>query len=140
VSDGEIEVRGLREFRTKLRALDRKLPRGLRVAGNQAADIVVRHAKPKVPIGPGNKGHAMSSIRASSTQSAARVSGGGKRFPYYPWLDFGGRVGRNRSVHRPFIQKGRYIWAAFADNRVQVRDELDDALRHVAREAGLNPR
>lgn len=135
-----IEVHGLREFRRNLRQMDRGLPKGLRVAGNKAAALVVAKAKPKVPTGPAKGGHARDSIRASSTQSAARVAGGGARFPYYPWLDFGGRVGRNRSVHRNFIRSGRYIWAAFAQNRDEVERQLLAALKDVAEGAGVRVR
>jgi hypothetical protein len=135
-----IEVHGLKEFRRNLRQMDRGLPKGLRVAGNKAAALVVAGAKPLVPLGPARGGHARDSIRAASTQSSARVKGGGSRFPYYPWLDFGGRVGRNRSVHRRFIHSGRYIWAAFARDRHKVERELLDALEGVARDAGVRVR
>lgn len=132
-----IRVEGLREFSRALKRVDNEAPKQLRLAGNRAAQIVVDEAKPRVPIGPGVKGHAVSSIKASSTRTAARVSGGGKRFPYYPWLDFGGRVGPKRSVKRPFLKEGRYIWAAFADKRDEIEDVLQDAIVDVARNVGL---
>lgn len=135
-----IRIRGLREFRSNLRRLDRNAPKGLRLAGNKAASLVVEEARPRVPIGPGKGGHAKSSLRAASTQSAARVRGGGKRFPYYPWLDFGGRVGPKKSIKRPFHKDGRYIWRAFADNRARVQHELRDALVAVARSSGVEAR
>lgn len=135
-----VEVHGLREFRRDLRQMDRNLPKGLRTAGNRAADLVVAVAKPRVPLGPAAGGHARDSIRAASTQSAARVRGGGKRFSYYPWLDFGGKVGRNDTAHRPFLKDGRYIWRAFADHRRDVEDRLMVALREVADDAGIRVR
>ena len=134
---GEIKIHGLREFNRGLRRIDNNAPKGLRLAGNQAADIVVREAKPRVPSGPAKGGYALSSVRAASTRTAARVSGGSKRFPYYAWLDFGGRVGRNNSVRRPFIKKGRYIWPAFVDNRGAVQDKMHDELVNVAQSAGI---
>ena len=94
-----IKVDGLREFQRTLRALDAGLPRTLRLAHNEAAKIVVDWAQPRVPA---RTGKARASVRATSSQREARVTGGGKRVPYYPWLDFGGRVGRNRTVQRPF--------------------------------------
>ncbi|MFR9804616.1 hypothetical protein ACL02T_20370 [Pseudonocardia sp. RS010] len=132
-----IRVEGLREFSRSLRRMDADLPKGLREAGNAAAKIVVNAAKPKVPTGPGKGGHAKSSIKAASTRTAARVQGGGKRFPYYPWLDFGGRVGRKRSIRRPFLREGRYIWAAYAANDERIQEELVDQLKKVAQNAGL---
>lgn len=132
-----IRIHGLREFNRNLRRLDSNLPKGLRLAGNRAANIVVAEARPRVPK---RTGRAAASVRAASTRTSARVRGGGARVPYYPWLDFGGRVGRNRSVSRPFLQEGRYIWAAFADQRAQVQAELHDALVDVARGAGVGVR
>lgn len=132
-----IHVSGLREFNRGLRRLDSEAPKGLRIAGNKAAQIVVDEAKPRVPLGPGKGGHAKTSIKAASTRTAARVSAGGRRFPYYPWLDFGGRVGRRNSVRRPFLREGRYIWRAFADRREDVQKTLKDELVAVARGAGL---
>lgn len=134
---GEIRIEGLKEFRAKLRALDKGAPKQLRVAGNAAAGIVVDAARPTVPI---LKGRAKASIRAASTQSAARVRGGGARAPYLPWLEFGGRVGRRKSVKRARVKEGRYIWPGFIRRREAVRDELRDALERAARQAGLDPR
>lgn len=127
-----IKVEGLREFNRGLRALNADAPKGLRLAGNEAARIVVAAAKPRVPIGPGKGGHAASSLKAASTRTAARVSAGGKKYPYYPWLDFGGRVGPAKSVRRPFLKQGRYIWAAFDDHRAEVEQTLRDQLAKVA--------
>lgn len=128
-----IKVTGLREFKAGLRELDSKAPRGLRLAGNKAADVIVAAAKPRVPV---RTGRAAGSIRAASTQTGARVSGGSSAVPYYGWLDFGGRVGRKRSVHRTFLKTGRYIWRAFADHRNEVQDILQRELTKLAEENG----
>lgn len=142
MAEGErIRVEGLREFRTKLRELDRTLPKGLRVVGNEAAKIVVDDAKPRVPLGPALGGHAVDSIRALSTQSSSRVAEGGARYPYMPWLDFGGTIHpRGQEKHREHIKHGRFIWAAFAENREAVIEKLDDELRKLARDSGLDLR
>lgn len=129
-----IRVQGLREFQRSLRQMDSALPRGLRLAGNRAAQIVVDEAKPRVPR---RSGKAAGSIKVASTAKAVRVSAGSKRVPYYPWLDFGGRVGPEGSVRRPFLKQGRYLWKAYADNDQRVQDELGLALADVARSAGL---
>lgn len=129
-----IEIVGLREFNRSLRQLDKNLPKGLRLAGNAAANIVVDEAKPRVPR---RSGKAAGSVKAASTRTAARVSGGGPKVPYYPWLDFGGRVGRRHQTKRPFIKEGRYIWAAFADRKPEVQQTLHQELAALARSAGL---
>lgn len=133
----EVRIEGLKEFRSSLRKLDSKAPKGLRLAGNKAAGIVVDTAQPTVPV---LKGKAKASIRAASTQSAARVRGGGARVPYFGWLEFGGRVGRSWAVKRARIKEGRYIWPGYLRRREEVRNELRDALVRVAREAGLEVR
>lgn len=129
-----IRIEGLRELNRNLRRMDRDLPKGLRLAGNKAAQIVVDAARPRVPS---KTGKAKRSIKVASTRTATRVSAGGNRAPYYPWLDFGGRVGRHRSVQRPFLKTGRYIWKAFADHRAQVEQTLREELERVAHGAGV---
>lgn len=135
-----VEIEGLRELRLGLRGMDKKLPREIRKAGNKAVDVVVRTARPRVPIGPGRGGHAASSIKAASTQSFVGVAEGGKRYPYMPLLDFGGTWNRHTGHpnYRLFIRKGRYIWRSFADHRQQVLDGYQDAVAEAARGAGLD--
>lgn len=129
-----IKVEGLAEFSRNLKALDRELPKALRVAFNGAADIVVKDARPRVPT---KTGKAKASIKARSTQTAARVVAGSKAAPYYPWLDFGGRTGRKRSIHRPFLAKGRYIYNAYFTNQKRFADLVESSLLDAARQAGV---
>lgn len=133
-----ITIAGLREFNRSLRRVDSELPKGLKAAGNAAAQIVVGAARPLVPLGPARGGHARDSIKVASTRTAARVSAGGKRWPYYAWLDFGGRVGPGKSVQRPFLKSGRYIWKAFDDHREEIQGVLQRELADLARRAGLD--
>jgi hypothetical protein len=130
-----IKIEGLREFRAGLKRMDKDLPKGIRLALNSVVDIVVDDARPRVPRVTGK---AANSLKSQSTQSAARIKAGGSRAPYFPWLDFGGRTGRNKSVDRPFYKKGRYVWLSFADKRTEVTHALDGALADVARGAGLD--
>lgn len=132
-----IRVEGLKLLSRRLRKLDKNLPRELRAVGNDAAKIIIAEAKPRVPVGPPAGGHAKSSLKASSTRTQARVSAGGKRYPYYPWLDFGGSVGRNRSVSRPFFKSGRFIWKAYERRHEQIEQRLRDGFLKVARTAGI---
>jgi hypothetical protein len=129
-----LRIEGLREFQRNLKALDRELPKALRMAFNEAADIIVRDAKPRVAR---RSGRAQGSVKARSTQTMARVSAGGARAPYYPWLDFGGAVGRRNSVRRPFLPRGRYIYAAYDRRRGEFVEGMQDALLTVARRAGV---
>jgi hypothetical protein len=129
-----IKVEGLNEFVRNLKKMDRELPKGVRRAFNEAADIVVEDAVPYVPK---RSGRAAASLRARSTQKLARVAGGGNRAPHYPWLDFGGRVGRNRSVEREFIKSGRYIYPSLARNQKRFEEVATKALIDVVQRAGI---
>jgi hypothetical protein len=131
-----IRIDGLREFSRDLKRLDAGLPKALRMALNESADLVIGDARPKVPT---RSGRARKSMRAASTRTAVRVRAGGKRAPHYPWLDFGGRVGRRRSVARPFFKDGRYLYQSYFDLRVRgvFQETLQDALLDVARQAGV---
>lgn len=131
-----IKIEGLRKFSRDLKTLDKELPKALRLALNEAAGVIVSDAKPRIPS---RSGKARRSVVAQSTRTESRVSGGGNRAPYYPWLDFGGRVGRGRSVRRPFLKEGRYIYRAYFD--AAVRDEfvqvMEKSLIKVADSAGI---
>lgn len=129
-----IKITGLAEFRRELRRMDRALPKTLRLALNQASDLVIDTALPRVPR---VTGRAAASLKARSTQTSARVAGGSARAPYYPWLDFGGRVGRKRSVHRAFYKHGRYLYKAYDEKRDEIAEILQRAIVDLATEAGL---
>ena len=131
-----IEVEGLKEFIKAVKQTDRDLGKAIRLAFNEAADMVVSRARPTVPQ---RRGRAAKSIKASSTQKMARVSGGGGSAPYYPWLDFGGRVGRNRSVSRR-VTDGRYIYPVYRRLRDSgaFQDVMMRELKTVAGRAGLD--
>lgn len=135
-----IRVDGLKQLVKQIKAIDATVPKAIRVAGNEAAAEVVKDAQSRVPLGPGKGGHAKSSVKAASTQTAVRVKEGGSRYPYMPWLDFGGRVGRNRSVSRPFQRTGRYIWRAYADHKGEIADKYEDALKGVLVDNGWDVR
>lgn len=132
-----VRVQGLNEFRKAVKQIDKELPKALRLAFNAAADELVADTQRRVRK---RSGRAARSVRAKSTQTKARVSAGGNRAPYYPWLDFGGRVGRRNSVRRPYIgREGRYLYRSYFTMKRggKIQDRLDDELRKVVRQSGL---
>ena len=129
-----VKVEGLAEFNRNLRKLSADLPKVLRIAHNEAAQLIVNYAQPRVPR---KTGRAAGTLKARSTRTESRVSGGSKRASYYGWLDFGGRVGPKRSVHRPFIKQGRYLYPALGANYDKFVALLEDKLIEVARQAGV---
>lgn len=129
-----VHVEGLREFVRGVKSMDKAHGKAVRLALNDAANVIVDEARPRVAK---RSGRAAGTVKARSTQTAARVVGGGNRAPYYPWLDFGGAVGRKHSVKRPFFKDGRYIYAAYGDNKGAFIDKMVERLVEVAQSAGV---
>ena len=136
MSETAIRIEGLAEFVRNLRKLDRELPKALRIAMNQAAQLVVDDASPHVPT---RSGRAVRSIKTVSTPTSVRVKAGGARAPYFPWLDYGGRVGRRKATRRAFLKEGRYLYPAYFRKRDsgQIQAILNRALLDVAAQAGV---
>lgn len=133
----QVEIRGLREFRAQLRALNGNTDEAGREASRKAAELVIEHARPRIPTGPARNGHVKDTLRAVDAGKRSYVRAGGASHPYYPWLDFGGRVGIRASVRRAYIKEGRYIFPAYSAVFPRIKAVLDDELREAAHGAGL---
>lgn len=130
-----IQIEGLAQLNRALRRLDTEAPKGLRLAHNEAANIVVDAARPMMPR---VSGRAQASVKARSTRTATRVSAGSSRAAYVPWLDYGGegRI-KGRPSKREFKKGGRYVYPAFHANRGKVEQVLERSLLKVVSDAGL---
>jgi hypothetical protein len=131
----KIQVDGLKDLQKRLKAVDKTAPVALRIALNSVADIVIKHGRPLVPK---RTGAAQKSWKARSTRTESRVSYGGPRAPYMPWLDWGGRVGRRKRTVRPFLKDGRYLYPTVKKHKTEIQRVADDGLADVARDAGLD--
>lgn len=135
MQDLKVEIGGLAQLSRALKAVDSEAPKQLRLAQNEAADLLVSHTRPKIPT---LSGAAARSLVARSTRTSARVAVGGKKAPYYPWLDFGGQ-GRiaGRPSPRDFIKEGRYLYPTLRQIRPQIEKQLQESISAVIRGAGL---
>jgi len=129
-----IHVTGIIEYKKALHDVDKKLGTELRKGLNEVAEVVVAAAQPKVPY---LTGAARDSMKAGSSQVAAQIKVGGPKAPHYQWLDFGGAVGRNKSVVRPFIKRGRYVYPTADEKHDALVGKLEDVLADVTRKAGF---
>lgn len=129
-----IKIEGLAAFSRGLRKVDKDLPKVLRVANNEGAEIVAALTRRMMVK---RSGRAAKSVKTKSTRTEARVTEGSKSAPYVAWLDFGGHVGRRHSVSRPFVKVGRYLYPAWERKRPEVLTGLEKALRQAFRQAGL---
>lgn len=134
MDDGKIEVTGIPDLQKALRQIDRDLPKELAAGLAEAAQIVLAEARPGVPV---RSGRAAASMKVRKGQRAASLAVGGTKAPYYPWLDWGGKVGRNDSIRRPFIPQGRYIYPALKRKDQEVRAKVDEVLERLALRAGF---
>lgn len=135
MDDGKIVVVGIPDLQKALKQIDRDLPKELAAGLAEASQIVLDAAKPKVPRG--KTGRAQDSMKVRKQQRGAALAVGGSKAPYFPWLDFGGKVGRNKSVKRPFIPEGRYIYPTLKEKRPQVAAKVDEVLERLATAAGF---
>ena len=135
MQDLKIEVGGLAQLSRALKAVDNDAPKQLRLGLNESAGLLVDRTGPKIPT---VSGAAKRSLVARSTRTSARVAVGGKKAPYFPWLDFGGQ-GRiaGRPAARPFIKEGRYVYPTLRQIRPDIEQLLQQAITTVIRNAGL---
>lgn len=137
-----IQVRNMREVTAALRRSAEDGQKNLARYLLPIAQMVAREAASMVPR---DSGAAAASLSASATHTGARVSFGGSTAPYYPWLDFGGTVGRGHkrgvpwsgSVGRPFIVGGRYVYPTIEANRDEIEQAALDAILRAAIDAQL---
>jgi hypothetical protein len=133
--ESRIEIRGLAALARGLKQIDAEAPKRLRLGLNAAAQLLVDRTRPEIPT---VTGAARASLKARSTRTAARVGVGGKRAPYYPWLDFGGQ-GRiaGRPAPRPFITEGRYVYPTLSRIRPEIEKLLLEQISTLVSDAGL---
>lgn len=120
-----------------LKEVDANAPKGMRLALNRVATALVEKVRPQFPRLTGSAGK---SVKAASTRTAARVRMGGSNAPHAPWLDFGGSVGRNKSIKRTFIKGGRYLYPTLERMQPEIETMIQQELDNVAEGAGLEVR
>lgn len=135
MTDVKVEIHGLRELAGAFKKVDSTLPKQMRIQFLGVAKQVVADARQDVPS---RSGTAAGSIVPRAGQAGAGIAEGGSRAEYAPWLDFGGKVGRKHSVSRPFIRTGRFIYPAIEQNRREILEAADLAVKLVSEQAGFN--
>lgn len=118
-----------KQLRRDLKTFTDGLDGALKKANREAAEMVANAAKPKVPV---RSGRAAASVRASATGKSAIVRAGNAATPYFPWLDFGGAVGRSKATVRPFLRGGRYLYPALEEKRHEVLSRYADEVARLA--------
>lgn len=130
-----IEVSGVKEIQGALSRAPAEIRRQMQLALDLGADMVLDDARRLVPRGP--SGAARASLGVDSGSGTAEVFGGGRRAPYYLWLEFGGSVGRRHATQRRRESGGRYIPPSFGRNKRRIVELMEEALADAARASGL---
>lgn len=135
----EIAVGGLAEFGRRLDTAEQASARQMDLLVDRTAHLARDEARRRVPRGP--SGAARASLRVVEGVGTAQLVGGGRRAPYYGWLDFGGFAGRSRpgrrGARRPYRRGGRYIFPALVDRWRATQDDAERALDTAMTDAGL---
>ena len=130
-------VTGDKEFQKRLRGAARAFPEESKDIALDVAEMVALFARRKVPLGPARNGHVRNSLEGKVRRGTPVVDGGGPGFPYYGWLEFGGRVGIDRSVFRSREPDGRYIYPTVFQRRAQAEEIMADGLAQLMRRHGI---
>lgn len=135
MDEARIEVKGIKELQKSLRDIDKTLPKELAAGLAEAAQIVLSAAQPKVPY---LTGAAQGSMKVRKSQRSASIAVGGTKAPYFPWLDFGGRVGPTKETRRPFLHEGRFIYPTLREKRGEVNAKIDEVMKRLAAQNGFD--
>lgn len=85
-----LRVEGLAQFQAELRRVNRDLPRVLRLAHLDAAELVAEEARGRARARGGVAAKTAPSIKAAGEQRRAKITLGGARFPFALGAEFGG--------------------------------------------------
>jgi hypothetical protein len=169
VVDGTVQVTGIPELMRALREMEPDTYKELRASLKQVADHVVGKAQQRMPFGPPSLHAMQSALKPSATSQGARITfpagGADSRddpLGYYPWLDFGGTVGRGRvsagftidkrgrahsshqvasregGVIRPVVKGGRFLYPAIAESGPEIEKDVYAAVERAAHHNNLD--
>lgn len=129
-----IRVEGLRDLQAALKAIDGEAQKQLRLVLNDAAGVVVRGAQRRAPV---KTGAYRNTIKVASSQREARVKAGSAKVAYAGFIDYGGSVGRHKSVKRPFIKTGRVVYPAYYAQQPNILAMMNAGLARLITNSGL---
>lgn len=132
--DPELKVSGLRDLQASLAAAARDTNAAMVDAIGDSMKGVVARARPLIPS---LSGRARASVQVDRGPHGATITAGGPRVLYFGWLDYGGRVGIKKSVSRPFLPDGRYLWPAFTRQYDDLVDNVSTGVFRVIEQDGL---
>lgn len=129
-----IQVKGLKELQAALRAIDSELPKKLREANLEAAEVIASKARGRAAGGPGAAPLTAPSIKAAAEQRRAKVSLGGPQFPFAMGVEFGGRGRSTTQQFQPHLGKtGYFVYPTVRDTRDEFMEIHERAIAELTR-------
>ena len=122
-----IQVDGLKELRRDLKKLGKEAQKELRVALKAGAEMAVPAAQ---SLAPKRSWELAGSIKSGTSGAKAFI---GSKLPYAAVHQWGGRVGRNKSVQ---IQPKHYLTKAVEETAPRIMDHIEDEIGNLARRLG----
>jgi hypothetical protein len=130
-----IDVVGLRDLQRELRALDKTMPRELRKANIEAAEVVAQATRQSFSSRPGVAPKVAASVKALGQQRNASVRIGGPKYPYA----MGSNFGSIRFKQFPAVKHPDYsLYTSIRSERKEVLDTYDEALKRLTKKAFPN--
>jgi hypothetical protein len=130
-----VDIQGLDQFIQALDKFGADLPRMSHVAATRYADLLLLKTLPSIPK---VTGRARSSLEVLTSGEDVTLAAGGTKAPYYAWLAFGGRAGRNHSVFREVTNEDRYVYPAMRKYRSELDQVVQNTFVTFAEDAGLD--
>lgn len=88
---------------------------------------------------PHRSGRLAASIKPASTQTTGQVAySSPTRVPYAGWIEFGGAVGKDNRIRRPYVRQGRFLFPSAEDEREPILRTLARSLDDLIHRAGLD--
>lgn len=134
MGDQRVVVTGLRDLNKALKAANAEASDEMKAVLKGIAEGVVTDVRSRVPH---RTGKAASSYRPRGGVKGASIAWAGPKAAYAPWIEFGGAVGKGKSVKRPFIKGGRYLYPAINDNMADIEAKVADAIDDITSRYGF---
>ncbi len=132
MAETRIDVVGQRDLQRELRALDATLPRELRKANLEAAEVVAEATRQSFASRPGVAPKVAPSVKALAQQRNASVRIGGAKYPYA----MGSTFGSTRYKQFPPTKQGGYsLFPQIKEKRAEVIEVYMTAIRRLTNRA-----
>lgn len=149
MADFKVGISNLPAWRRAIVSVDERFKAELKGEFLSVGQRIADRIRGKVPT---RSGAAAASVKARATAGGAAIVRGGTAAPYFPWLDFGGTVGRGHKPHVPgsgSIQRyanggpwnppgpGLYVYPTISEAQPETIRAVSELMIKVGRDAGF---